>query len=154
MIVDILEAKAQLSKLIDRVYHGEKVVICSRFVSIAAIVCLFGAQSAVGAADTNDASASSGGSWDYQAPQDLVAEARSDLQRLTAEMVNGLAGKEVRTPWWTFTAEGFLMSFSLPSFYFHAATAYDILRTKGVPVGKLDFLGSAENQDLRLSLPL
>ena len=62
MIVDILEAKAQLSKLIDRVYHGEKVVICSRFVSIAAIACLFGAQSAVGAADTNDASASSGGS--------------------------------------------------------------------------------------------
>ena len=70
-----------------------------------------------------------------------MAEARSDLQRLTAEMVNGLAGKEVRTPWWTFTAEGFLMSFSLPSFYFHATTAYDILRTKGVPVGKLDFLG-------------
>ena len=70
-----------------------------------------------------------------------MAEARSGLQPLTAEEVNGLAGREVRTPWWTFTAEGFLMSFSLPSFYFHAATAYDILRTKGVPVGKLDFLG-------------
>lgn len=78
---------------------------------------------------------------DYQALQDLVVEARSGLQQLTAEVVNGLAGKEVRTPWWTFTAEGFLMSFSLPSFYFHATTAYDILRTKGVPVGKLDFLG-------------
>ncbi|MDE0453475.1 MAG: DUF1993 domain-containing protein [Gammaproteobacteria bacterium] len=78
---------------------------------------------------------------DYQALQDLVVEARSGLQQFTAEMVNGWAGKEVRTPWWTFTAEGFLMSFSLPSFYFHATTAYDILRTKGVPVGKLDFLG-------------
>ena len=78
---------------------------------------------------------------DYQALQDLVAEARSGLQQFTAEVVNGFAGKEVRTPWWTFTAEGFLMSFSLPSFYFHATTAYDILRTKGVPVGKLDFLG-------------
>ena len=78
---------------------------------------------------------------DYQALQDLVAEARSGLQQLTADDVNGLAGKEVRTPWWTFTAEGFLMSFSLPSFYFHATTAYDILRTKGVPLGKLDFLG-------------
>ena len=33
------------------------------------------------------------------------------------------------------------MSFSLPSFYFHVTTAYDILRTKGVPVGKMDFLG-------------
>ena len=73
--------------------------------------------------------------------QDLVAEARSGLRQLTAEVVNRWAGEEVLTPWWTFTAEGFLMSFSLPSFYFHATTAYDILRTKGVPVGKLDFLG-------------
>ena len=40
-----------------------------------------------------------------------------------------------------FTAEGFLQSFSLPNFYFHATTAYDILRNKGVPVGKRDFLG-------------
>ena len=78
---------------------------------------------------------------DYQALQDLVAEARSGLRQLTAEVVNRWADKEVLTPWWTFTAEGFLMSFSLPSFYFHATTAYDILRTKGVPVGKLDFLG-------------
>ena len=81
---------------------------------------------------------------DYQALQDLVAEARSGLRQLTAEEVNGLAGKEVLTPWWTFTAEGFLMSFSIPNFYFHATTAYDILRTKGVPLGKLDFLGQLD----------
>ena len=35
----------------------------------------------------------------------------------------------------------FVLSFSLPNFYFHATTAYDILRTKGVPLGKRDFLG-------------
>lgn len=40
-----------------------------------------------------------------------------------------------------FTAEEFLLSFSLPNFYFHAATAYDILRWKGMPIGKRDFLG-------------
>ena len=40
-----------------------------------------------------------------------------------------------------FTAEGFLMSFSLPNFYFHATTAYDILRSKGVPLGKRDYIG-------------
>jgi hypothetical protein len=40
-----------------------------------------------------------------------------------------------------FTAEEFLLSFSQPNFYFHAATAYDILRWKGVPIGKRDFLG-------------
>ena len=40
-----------------------------------------------------------------------------------------------------FTAEDFLLSFSQPNFYFHATTAYAILRAKGVPVGKLDYLG-------------
>jgi hypothetical protein len=40
-----------------------------------------------------------------------------------------------------FTAEGFLMSFSLPNFHFHATTAYDILRSKGVPLGKRDYMG-------------
>ena len=41
-----------------------------------------------------------------------------------------------------FTAENFLLSFSQPNFYFHAATAYDILRMKGIEVGKRDFLGA------------
>ena len=40
-----------------------------------------------------------------------------------------------------FTAEDFLMSFSMPTFYFHATTAYDILRMKGVQIGKRDFAG-------------
>ena len=39
-----------------------------------------------------------------------------------------------------YTAENFLLSFSLPNFYFHAATAYDILRWKGMQIGKRDFL--------------
>ncbi len=46
--------------------------------------------------------------------------------------------REFRMP---FTAEDFLLSFSQPNFYFHAATAYDILRMKGVAIGKRDFLG-------------
>jgi hypothetical protein len=40
-----------------------------------------------------------------------------------------------------FTAENFLLSFSQPNFYFHATTAYDILRWKGLPIGKRDFTG-------------
>ncbi len=38
MIVNISEAKAQLSKLIDRVYHGEKVVIAKHNLPIADLV--------------------------------------------------------------------------------------------------------------------
>ncbi len=41
-----------------------------------------------------------------------------------------------------FTNRNFLLSFSLPNFYFHATTAYDILRMLGVPLGKRDFLGN------------
>jgi hypothetical protein len=40
-----------------------------------------------------------------------------------------------------FTAEEFLLSFAQPNFYFHATTAYDILRWKGLPIGKRDFIG-------------
>jgi uncharacterized protein len=29
----------------------------------------------------------------------------------------------------------------VPNFYFHAVTAYDILRTRGVPLGKRDYEG-------------
>ena len=40
-----------------------------------------------------------------------------------------------------FTAANYLLSFSLPNFYFHASTGYDLLRLKGVKLGKMDFLG-------------
>lgn len=40
-----------------------------------------------------------------------------------------------------FTAENFLLSFSLPNFYFHATTAYDLLRHRGMQIGKRDYLG-------------
>ena len=45
-----------------------------------------------------------------------------------------------------FTAEDFLLSFSQPNFYFHASMAYAILRAKGVPVGKIDYLGKLRFQ--------
>jgi hypothetical protein len=41
-----------------------------------------------------------------------------------------------------FIAEEFLLSFSQPNFYFHATTAYDILRWQGLDIGKRDFLGA------------
>jgi hypothetical protein len=40
-----------------------------------------------------------------------------------------------------FMAEEFLLSFSQPNFYFHASTAYGILRSRGLAIGKLDYLG-------------
>jgi hypothetical protein len=46
--------------------------------------------------------------------------------------------RELKLP---FTTENFILSFSLPNFYFHATTAYDILRVKGAGLGKRDFMG-------------
>ena len=40
-----------------------------------------------------------------------------------------------------YVVSDFLLSFSLPNFYFHATTAYDILRNQGLAVGKMDYLG-------------
>jgi uncharacterized protein len=41
-----------------------------------------------------------------------------------------------------FKGEPYLVHFALPNFYFHATTAYDILRRCGVEIGKRDFIGT------------
>jgi hypothetical protein len=81
----------------------------------------------------------------YAALQAMVTEAREKLSAITPDTINGLVGRdcafqfgERKLP---FTVEEFLMSFSMPNFFFHATTAYDILRQKGVPLGKRDFMG-------------
>lgn len=76
-----------------------------------------------------------------------IDDAISGLSQLTTEEMSGFLGKPM-----TFTigdrlrldfvAEQFLLSFSQPNFYFHATTAYAILRGKGVPIGKRDFMGA------------
>ncbi len=40
-----------------------------------------------------------------------------------------------------FTGSTYVFGFAIPNFYFHLSMAYALLRMKGVPVGKLDFLG-------------
>jgi len=40
-----------------------------------------------------------------------------------------------------FTGRSYLLGFTLPNFFFHVTTAYDLLRHSGVPIGKMDFLG-------------
>ncbi len=82
---------------------------------------------------------------DYMGLQQLMAATAATLNDYSREQVDAMAGGEVlfaagdfKLP---FTTEGFVMSFSLPNFYFHATTTYDILRHKGVPLGKMDFLG-------------
>jgi hypothetical protein len=83
---------------------------------------------------------------DYAGLQALVANARRALREVTPAEIDAREGADVflgsRESARVFTAEAFVMSFSLPNFHFHATTAYDILRWKGAPVGKLDYLGA------------
>ena len=41
----------------------------------------------------------------------------------------------------SFTGQSLILTFSLPQFFFHVATAYDILRHAGVEIGKFDYMG-------------
>ena len=81
----------------------------------------------------------------YQGYIDLLSKALAELNAIEADAVMATAGKamyfrmgELEMP---FTSENFVMSFSLPNLYFHATTLYNMLRIKGVPVGKMDFMG-------------
>jgi hypothetical protein len=81
----------------------------------------------------------------YAALEKLVAETRTTLQGYKREAIDALESKDVQFKLgergMPFIARDFVLSFSLPNFYFHAATAYDILRMKGTPIGKRDFMG-------------
>ncbi len=74
-----------------------------------------------------------------------IAETLAALEAIQPAEIEGFIGRdmcfEFRERRLGFTAENFLLSFSLPNFYFHAATAYDILRWKGAHIGKRDFMG-------------
>lgn len=86
------------------------------------------------------------GEPDYAGLQALVQGAIDYISSKDEAMVNSWQGGQVtfklggnELP---FTTENFAQTFSMPNFYFHAATTYDILRMKGVPLGKRDFLGA------------
>jgi hypothetical protein len=77
--------------------------------------------------------------------QSMIGGAETALTALTPDEVNGWAGKDLNLQIGprrlAFTSETFILSFSLPNFHFHAVTAYNILRTRGVPLGKRDYEG-------------
>ena len=63
------------------------------------------------------------------APKDIDGSEARDIS-LT------VGGQDLR-----FKGKPYLVHFALPNFYFHATTAYDILRACGLDIGKRDFLG-------------
>ncbi len=78
--------------------------------------------------------------------KDCLSATAAWMRQLERDDMDGLAEKPVRYQGarmhGDFDGAYFLMNFSVPNFYFHATTAYDLLRWKGVPIGKFDYLGA------------
>ena len=85
---------------------------------------------------------------DFAALHSLLEEAVNDLKNFSANEVDACSEQEVLFKMgsieWPFSSESFILSFSLPNFYFHVTTMYDMLRMRGVSVGKLDFIGKMQ----------
>lgn len=84
----------------------------------------------------------------YAQLEGLLGEAIDALKAVTPDALEKLlendvtfAMNDMKIP---FTGLGFVSSFELPNFYFHATTAYNLLRRKGVSIGKRDWLGAME----------
>jgi uncharacterized protein len=81
----------------------------------------------------------------FAALKTRITDTLAALETIEAAEVDAFIGRNMRFAFGDrhieFTAENFLLSFSQPNFYFHATTVYDILRWKGIPIGKRDFMG-------------
>lgn len=82
---------------------------------------------------------------------DLQARVARTVDYMTGITEAQLAGSErrrvvVKTEKFetSFNGDAYLFTFALPNFFFHVTTAYDILRSQGVPLGKRDYLGRFE----------
>ena len=84
----------------------------------------------------------------YEVLQGMVEGALKEIQEIDRDELEARGGADLTFRMGKnsipFKVEDFLLSFSIPNFYFHATTTYDILRSQGVPVGKMDFLGNLQ----------
>jgi hypothetical protein len=75
-----------------------------------------------------------------------VEKAIAFVRTIRPEQLDGTEDKEIVVKFGSgerrFTGQTMLINFSLPNFYFHTTTAYDILRHCGVEIGKRDFMGA------------
>jgi hypothetical protein len=74
-----------------------------------------------------------------------IAETVAFLQSIDPAAIDAGETRQISFPigesQLTMKGTEFLQNFTLPNFYFHLTTAYDILRHNGVPLTKQDFLG-------------
>ncbi|KAK3388785.1 hypothetical protein B0T20DRAFT_511407 [Sordaria brevicollis] len=58
-----------------------------------------------------------------------------------AHAKNNTINLQLKDKVFNMTPQHYVTKFAVPNFFFHINTAYSILRMKGVPIGKMDYLG-------------
>jgi hypothetical protein len=82
----------------------------------------------------------------FAAAKERTEKSLAYVKSLTPAQIDGTEDKDVS--WMaggsqrTMKGQAYLLHFALPNFFFFVTTAYDILRHRGVDIGKRDFLGS------------
>ncbi|HEY4526636.1 MAG TPA: DUF1993 domain-containing protein [Candidatus Paceibacterota bacterium] len=77
--------------------------------------------------------------------KERIAKTLAFLNTLEEARFAGASGRRIELPyvkWKHLTGEDYVRSYAIPNFLFHVTIAYGILRHNGVPVGKVDFLGT------------
>jgi uncharacterized protein len=79
--------------------------------------------------------------------KERIAKTIDFIKGLKQAQIDGTEDKEITIKFPSgnerkFTGQVWLLNFSLPNFYFHYTTVYDILRNCGVELAKRDFIGT------------
>ena len=78
--------------------------------------------------------------------QERITKTLEFISSIPVDAINGSETLEIITRAGTpkekrFTGLVYLLHYGLPQFFFHVTTAYDILRSQGVEIGKRDYMG-------------
>jgi hypothetical protein len=90
---------------------------------------------------------------EFGTPETTLAGLKERVQKTldfvktaTPAQIDGTENKDIVLKFGTrempFKGEQFLVGFTLPNFFFHYTTAYNILRSLGLEIGKRDFMGA------------
>jgi hypothetical protein len=76
----------------------------------------------------------------------LIARSLAFIEGFSPAQFEGAAQREIVTRPGTpkerrFDGQSYLLSYGLPQFFFHVATAYALLRHNGIEIGKRDYMG-------------
>jgi hypothetical protein len=79
--------------------------------------------------------------------KERIAKTVAFLKSIPKEKLAGAEDRKIELKFpngaMEFSGKDFVTGFMLPNFFFHVTTAYDLLRHKGIQIGKMDFLGGA-----------